>query len=100
MTEDATPYVPQQHQRWPVPLITEILIKDEIGQFLRTHRDGDVVLRDLLNSVPPDRTEEQFNVECAERRARHDEYVERRISEENVRRAQEGLLPITRQDLK
>jgi hypothetical protein len=101
MTETRTLfYIPEKRDEWPVPLIVRIQIEDEVGQFLRTHRNGHAALTQALDSIVPDRTLEEFAAECAEQRARHDTYLQKILDETNEHRARRGLPSITRENLK
>jgi hypothetical protein len=45
--------------RWACSIVTESLLNREIAVFLRTHRNGVEQLRELLRSIPADRTEDE-----------------------------------------
>jgi hypothetical protein len=86
----------QNIREWPVPLVSRIEIEDEIARFLRTHRGGKGALLQLLSSLPPDRTEDEFASDCAANRAQHEAFVENLLDENNEHRRRGGLPPIDR----
>jgi hypothetical protein len=81
---------------WPGSIVEIVMIKESVGGFLRTHRNGSDILYNLLKSVPPDRTEEQYKIERAQARAEHERLIEQHLADYNARRQADGLLPIDR----
>jgi hypothetical protein len=53
---------------WPVSIISQILIEDAIGKFLRTHRGESRALIEALDALPADRTEAEYAAEHTDAR--------------------------------
>lgn len=47
-------------ETWPGSIVQQHLLIDAIGKYLRTHGDGGKRLMEWLESMPPDRTEEEY----------------------------------------
>jgi len=58
--------------QWPLSQLSRDLLTSSIGRFLRTHRNGLKALADFMNATPADRTEAQFEQECAQAREAHE----------------------------
>lgn len=81
---------------WPGSIIDKHILMDAIGKFLRTHKGGGQILTAWLESVPPDRTEEEYR-KLKETAAReHEEGILAAIADYNRRRAAQGLPPVDR----
>lgn len=50
---------------WPGSQLEQATLIDEIGKFLRTHRNGTARLLEWLESCPPDRTEDEYRAVAA-----------------------------------
>lgn len=48
---------------WPGSIIEQAMVEKAVGAFWRTHRGGGRLLLDWMASVPPDRSEEQYQEE-------------------------------------
>jgi hypothetical protein len=84
-------------QSWPCNQLDRTVLTSEIGKFLRSHSDGFSKLIELLHSVPPDRTEEEFTQLVRLAAEKHEAGVQEVIDRINRRQAQLGLPPIDRQ---
>jgi hypothetical protein len=83
--------------RWACSIVTESLLNREIAVFLRTHRNGVEQLRELLRSVPADRTEDEYY--AARARAERDAQELAALNHENALRRSNGLPPVTLADV-
>jgi hypothetical protein len=82
---------------WPGSIVQQQGLSDKIGKFLRTHNKGGSRLMELLESIPPDRTEEEYR-ELQERAAAENEAaIEANLKAYNERRQAQGEPPIDRQ---
>jgi hypothetical protein len=83
-------------KQWPGSIVQQHMLIDAIGKFLRTHHNGGQRLKDLMQSVAPDRTEEEYR-ELRERAAvENEQAIQKGIAEYNERRAAQGQPPIDR----
>jgi hypothetical protein len=81
-------------ENWPGTILDKCMLMEAIGKFLRTHKGGGKILTDWLESVPPDRTEEEYK-QLKEAAAReHEAGIDAACADYNKRRALQGLPPI------
>jgi hypothetical protein len=73
-----------------------MMLKAEIARFLRTHRDGRELLYRFLDSIPQDRTEEEFLREREQGAVAHENAIAKYLTDYNARRRRQGLLPVDR----
>lgn len=78
--------------RWPCSVVDQVMLESMVERFLRTHRDGWARLAAWMESVAPDRTEE----ERAREAKAHEAAVHAVLSRVNAERAVQGLGPINR----
>jgi hypothetical protein len=82
---------------WPGSIVQQQVLIDKIGKFLRTHQHGGYRLIDLMEGIPPDRTEEEYR-EIRERGAAENEAaIEAHLKEHNQRQWVQGEPPVDRQ---
>lgn len=82
--------------RWPGSIADTVVLATAIGKFLRTHRNGDRLLWEWLDSVPADRTEEEYQRECRERHERHESHIRAKLEEFNAYQRARGLGEVDR----
>lgn len=82
---------------WPGSIIDQHSLIESIGKFLRTHKDGDQRLMDWLESVPPDRTEEEYRQLQQDAADENEAHIQKKLAEVNSDRAARGKPPIDRQ---
>jgi hypothetical protein len=79
---------------WTGSIAERTALEINVGEFLRTHRNGWSMLIDWLHSIPPDRTEAEYVEECAQRASRDASDRQAALDGENQRRAARGEPPI------
>jgi len=83
-------------ENWPGSIIQKIALLGAIGKFLRTHKAGGKILTDWLESVPPDRTEDEYRQLKETAAKKHEAGIEAAITDYNARRVASGLPPVDR----
>lgn len=86
-----------ESEKWPCGILDRVLLVAQVGDFLRTHRKGWEQLMEWMESVPPDRTEAEYEQEREASIAEHRAGVQRFLDAHNARRAADGLPPLDRQ---
>lgn len=84
----------EESGKWPISVVGRIIIEKAIGEFLRTHRDGERLLLAWLDLVPPDRTEAEFKAERDAQREARATYRRRMLEATNEFRAAKGQPPL------
>jgi hypothetical protein len=67
----------QTSEQWPLFPMSREVLTSSIGSFLRTHRQGLMLLHEFMASEPADRTEAEFEVERLLAKQAHQAAVER-----------------------
>jgi hypothetical protein len=83
-------------ENWPGSVVNKLMLVGEIGKFLRTHDGGGKLLMDWLESVPPTRTEAEFQELIATAAAEHEQGMQNWFDEHNKHRVAQGLPAIDR----
>jgi hypothetical protein len=81
-------------ESWTGSVIEKLMLANEVGRFLRTHRDGHRLLLEYLESVPPDRTEEELRAVVTSLKAQHADYIAQTLEKINADRVARGLYPV------
>ena len=84
-------------ESWPGSILDQHSLIESIGKFLRTHKGGGQRLMDWLESVPPDRTEEEYRQLRQDAADENEAHIQKKLAEFNSDRAARGLPPIDRQ---
>jgi hypothetical protein len=82
---------------WPGSGVQQQMLIDAVGKFLRTHQEGGQRLMDLMASIPPDRTEEEYRELRERAAAEHEAAIQANLKAYNQRRWVQGEPPIDRQ---
>ncbi len=60
---------------WPGSIIDTVILRAEIAKFLRTHRDGHELLYRYFESIPQDRTEQEYLQEREQAAVAHENAI-------------------------
>jgi hypothetical protein len=81
---------------WPGSHLNQLMLAVSIGKFLRTHQNGGARILEWLDSVPPDRTEEEYAALRKQADEEQEAHLLRILDAANRQRAARGEPPFNR----